>query len=301
MNPLQAFRDIRVIRRRMKAHPLASRNFRGSFRRWVRWQIASRAFPEPMVVPCVNETRLLVKNGWYGATGEVFLGLTEFEDMSFCLHFLRPDDLFFDIGGNVGVYTVLASGAVGARTVCFEPIPATFRHLLDNLALNGLRDKVVPLNLAVGAEQGKLVMTTGDDVGNHALVDGEEADSVEIPLKKLDSIAEDHGDPILMKIDVEGFEPQAISGAAEILKRQHLLGLVVELNGCGARYGFDDEATHRCLLDHGFNPYVYHPFERRLEPRSGHGDKNTIYLRDPELARERLRTAPAFQVGDHQI
>ena len=45
--------------------------------------------------------------GMTGATGNVYCGLHEFEDMALVLHALRPRDLFVDVGANVGSYTVL--------------------------------------------------------------------------------------------------------------------------------------------------------------------------------------------------
>jgi hypothetical protein len=88
-----------------------------------------------------NDTRLLVCRGMVGATGNLYVGLQEFEEMAFMLHQLRPDDVFVDVGANVGAYTLLA-GTAGARCVAFEPVPATFRALRDNVRLNGLQTRV---------------------------------------------------------------------------------------------------------------------------------------------------------------
>jgi cyclopropane fatty-acyl-phospholipid synthase-like methyltransferase len=56
----------------------------------------------------------------------------------FVLHLLRPADHFLDVGANVGSYTVMAAGSVGAFVTCVEPIPSTFAHFERNIALNGL-------------------------------------------------------------------------------------------------------------------------------------------------------------------
>lgn len=58
------------------------------------------------------------------------------------LHFLRPGDLFLDIGANVGTYTVLASGVCGGKIMAFEPDPRTLRHLQRNIELNQLENLV---------------------------------------------------------------------------------------------------------------------------------------------------------------
>lgn len=71
--------------------------------------------PGPVAVPFVENTRLLVGTGMAGATGNVYAGLHEFQDMAFVLHALRPSSFFLDGGANVGVYTVVAGG--GRSTV----------------------------------------------------------------------------------------------------------------------------------------------------------------------------------------
>lgn len=99
----------------------------GRLLRFVKWQIGNRLVLGPVAARFVNDARLFVQKGMTGATGNLYVGLHEFEDMSFVLHGLRPDDLFVDVGANVGSYTVLAGAAVGASCVSFEPIPETLR------------------------------------------------------------------------------------------------------------------------------------------------------------------------------
>ena len=90
-----------------------------------------------------------------GATGNIYAGLHEFADMAFTLHFLRPDDLFLDVGANIGSYTLLASGVCKARTISFEPDPAR---------------TVVLEQAAVGGEGGEVEFTIGRDTGNHVIM-----------------------------------------------------------------------------------------------------------------------------------
>jgi hypothetical protein len=73
----------------------------------------------------------------------------------------------------------------------------------------------------------------------------------------------------------------------------------MELNGSGARYGFDEDALHRDLLGRGFETFRYRPFERVLEPLNGarSGSGNTLYVRDAGRLGERVRSAPRFAVG----
>ena len=233
-----------------------------------------------------------------GATGNFYCGLHEFEDMALVLHALRPDDLFVDIGANVGSYTMLG-GAAGATVLAIEPIPSTFSWLARNIRVNGLGERVRALNLGLGSDEGLLHFTGGLDTVNHVLASGESAEGVlEVPVRTLDAVLEGRS-PNLIKIDVEGFETQVLAGAERALSDPGLSAVIMELNGSGARYGFDEDALHRDLLGRGFASFRYHPLERALEPLHGakSGSGNTVYVRDAALLAERVRTARKFRLG----
>ncbi len=72
---------------------------------------------DEVIVHWIGGTRLAARRGMTGLTGNIYAGLHEFADMAFLLHFLRPSDLFADVGANVGSYTILASGVVRCPTV----------------------------------------------------------------------------------------------------------------------------------------------------------------------------------------
>src|SRR5262245_22540376 len=122
-------------------HPLNRQAKLRAFSRYLRWQVASRLVDAPIAVPFVDSTRLLVSSGMTGATGNVYCGLHEYRDMSFVLHALTADDLFVDVGANVGTYTILAAGAAGSSVVSLEPHPRAYAHLLANIRFNDLGDK----------------------------------------------------------------------------------------------------------------------------------------------------------------
>ncbi|TAF74508.1 MAG: hypothetical protein EAZ53_08995 [Bacteroidetes bacterium] len=102
-------------------HPLTKSNPVKHFLKFVLWQLFCKVFDATIIYKFTDRAELLVKKGMTGATGNLYFGLHEFEDMAFLLHFLRSEDVFFDIGANVGSYTVLASAQIGAYTFCFEP------------------------------------------------------------------------------------------------------------------------------------------------------------------------------------
>jgi len=133
--------------------------------RYFQWQIRSR-LQQDVVVDWIEGTKLVVRNGMTGATGNIYCGLHEYARMSFVLHLLRHGDLFVDVGANIGSYTILASGVCGARTVAIEPDPDTIRHLERNIVENDLGKITVLRQTAVGESSGSISFTVGKDTTN---------------------------------------------------------------------------------------------------------------------------------------
>jgi FkbM family methyltransferase len=218
--------------------------------------------------------------------------------MAFVLHLLRRDDVFVDVGANVGVYTILAA-AVGARSISIEPIKQAFDQLMLNIHLNGICDRVDARRVGVGSKKGTLKFTAALDTTNH-VVDGEEtiATSVcEVSVDTLDGVVA-AADPVLVKIDVEGFETEVIAGAEDVLSRESLLAVIIELNGSARRYNHDEADVYRRMVGYGFAPYAYDPYQRSLKELKGknQGAGNTLFVRDAATVRMRLQAAPAFTV-----
>jgi FkbM family methyltransferase len=280
------------------SHPLTRDHKIAAMARWLRWQFGSRVLGWPVVVPFVGETRLLAKPGMTGATGNIYCGLHEFEDMAFVLHFLRSGDLFVDIGANIGSYTILASAA-NANVVSFEPVPSTFEAMLDNVHLNRLEKGVDARNQAVGRNTGELEMIADQDTTNQALVAGGHyaGKSIRVPVVTLDTALQG-ATPKLIKIDVEGFETEVLAGAKETLENPALRAVIMELNGSGARYGFDEDSLHRHMQAVGFRPCRYDPVTRRVIDLGGARSDtgNTLYLRDPDTIQAVVSGAPTYRV-----
>jgi FkbM family methyltransferase len=254
-------------------------------------------------MPFVDGTRLLVLRGMTGATGNVYCGLHEFEDMAFVLHALRPGDLFVDVGANVGSYTILAAGVSGANCLALEPLPTTFSRLVDNIRLNNLESLVDSMNIGVGAAAGNLQFTTSLDTVNHVVASSEVTTHfITVPVEPLDYILRDRT-PTFVKIDVEGFETEVVRGAIHVMQSSSLLAVIMELNGCGARYGFDESRIRNQMRDWGFIPATYDPFTRILCELGNRTvqSANTIFVRNPEHVRERLRSAPHRRVLGQSI
>jgi FkbM family methyltransferase len=284
-------------------HPLNRAEPLRAIGRFFAWQLATRLLPHAVAVPFVDHTRLLVRRGMTGATGNVYCGLHEFEDMSFVLHALRPEDLFVDVGANVGTYTVLAAGAVGCRCMAFEPVRSVYEALLENVRLNDLASRVEARNEGVGEELGTIAFTTDLDTINHVAVDADRSRAVAtVPVTTLDAALRGEA-PAVVKIDVEGFEARVLTGGDLTLRSSGVLALLLELNGSGVRYGSDENELHEKVLRYGFFPARYEPLSRKLSTvdlrRNPAG--NTLYVRSIEQMQARVAAAPQFSVRDLRL
>lgn len=292
-NALRLPRQLALIWR----HPLNRAHRIAALRRWAFWQIASRLAPGPILVPFIGDTRLVARPGETGITANIYYGLAEYEDMAFALHLLRPHDLFVDIGANAGSYTVLASGAAGALTEAFEPIAETADRLVANVHVNALEELVIVHRSGIGSSPGTLRFTRAEDTVNHVAIGLEPGE--EILVGTLDSVLREKS-PTLIKVDVEGFEPEVLRGARETLRKQSLLALIVEINGSYQRYGRSLEDVIVPLTDAGFRSFSYDPRGRRIAEIPGVHSRlgNTIYVRDISAVEKRLSTAHHFSIAN---
>jgi FkbM family methyltransferase len=204
--------------------------------------------------------------------------------MAFTLHFLRPGDLFVDVGANIGSYTILA-GATGADVMAFEP-GERFADLKRNIEVNaGI--SVDCRETAVGASAGQLSFTVGLDTINRAAATGENSRSV--PVVRLDDVVERA--PMLIKVDVEGYEAAVLAGGERTFGQAQ--AVIMELCGQGERFGFSEDEIRRTLAGMGYAPMGYDPDARRLTSASAR--PNTIFVRGAD-AQSRLTGAPRYRV-----
>ncbi len=277
----------------MLAHPVNDGRRLAGLLRYVRWQIGSRLVPGPVAVQMADGVLILAAPGMPGATGAVYFGLHEFNDMALTLQLLRPDDLFVDAGANVGSYTLLAA-STGASCVSFEPLPATYQKLLANIGLNGWLSRVEAMNAGLGSARGEIRFTVDEDTANHVAYPDDRGRTAPVPVVTLDETLAGKR-PTLIKIDVEGYETEVIRGARQILAARGPLALIVEINDASHRYG-SSEAELLELMEElgGYRPHDYDPVERRLLPLSGVSltSNNTIFVSDPGAVSTRVRSAP---------
>lgn len=267
-------------------HPFNRGRPAAALLQYLRWQMVSRLAPA-VLMPFVGETKILASHGMTGATGNIYCGLHEFEDMAFALHLLRPGDLFVDVGANVGSYSLLAKTA-GADVIAFEP-GERFDDLTRNMAVNNFAADC--RCAAVGAAAGLLRFTVGRDAQNR-IADADEP-SVEVAVVTLD--AEVPRPAALIKVDVEGHETAVFAGGRQRFAEAQ--ALLIELVGQGARFGYDEAELIEQIEAMGFRQASYDPWTRTLGPPRAGG--NSLFVKAG--LEERLVSAPRFAIQGRLI
>ncbi len=293
---------LRIVSDGIKSHALANNNKLGAWFRFFKWQCSQYLKKSTVIISLVEESKMIAKKGMTGITGNIYLGLADFEDMMFVLHVLRPGDIFYDIGANVGAYSILASVNAKAKTISIEPIPATFSILTQNVYINNAENKITVLNIGLADITGSLIFTTDADTVNHVKSESENQVNCErVEVSTLDEVTAKYEIPEVLKLDVEGFEYQVLNGGLKTLSNQKLKAIIIELNGSGCRYGYDDSFIIKLLLENGFSSYSYKPFLRKLINSIPNKDKNTLFIRDINWINERVKSAKKYKILNYYI
>lgn len=156
----------------------------------------------------------------------------------FLLENLKEFSVFIDGGACVGEYCVMLS-KLGIKCIAFEPVLANYKVLTRNLELNKLDHHV--LSFPVGLGDRKMMapfffnpVNTG---ASHIITDEKKPDFF-VEIDTFDSFLPQLGlksdDRIMVKLDVEQMEPEAIHGAAEFIKKFPYLTFVIEEKHSGA-------------------------------------------------------------------
>jgi FkbM family methyltransferase len=138
---------------------------------------------------------------------------------------LNEGDVFFDVGANIGLMTLLAAQRVGESGAvhAFEPNPEVAGVLRRNVAINAFKNVHVHEH-ALGSHESTEVLYGNREisVGSASLIKPEHTDDpgVQVNVSTLDTFISTHGIPPIkmMKIDVEGWEYEVLRGGERLLK-----------------------------------------------------------------------------------
>lgn len=169
---------------------------------------------------------------------------------------MRPSDVLYDIGCNIGYFSLLAASLGVQRVIAFEPFEKLARLAEENVALNGYGEivQVMPLGLGEAACAASYVPGPEWNSGAGWVVAGSVTqEDVPIQLTTLDDFLAETGKvpPTVIKIDVEGFEANVFRGARRLLADSPPRVIVFE-GDCGPSRELKSPEIGAILQDAGY-------------------------------------------------
>jgi len=170
-----------------------------------------RVIPPETIIPVIQGE--LKGKKWIKGSGvnSYWLGTYELEKQKLFAKTITNDDVVYDIGANVGFYTLIAS-FLAKKVYAFEPLPKNIAYLKEHIALNNRRNVEV-LPFAVADVNSKVSFLEGSSSLDGKIGDGKMFVDC-ITLDKL-SITP----PTIIKIDVEGKELELLEGGKNLLMK----------------------------------------------------------------------------------
>jgi FkbM family methyltransferase len=167
---------------------------------------------------------------------------------------LYDGGIFVDVGSSVGLYAVCMAGVVrarGGRIAAFEPVPFNRERQRTNIALNKANDLVDVYPFALGAADAVLRMA-GDPshADNNAFLTA--SGDIEVEVRRLDDLASAWPRIGLMKIDIEGYEPEMLKGARATIERDRPIVFAEFNRERMAINGFTMDETWRWFTERGY-------------------------------------------------
>lgn len=207
-------------------------------------QVLSRTWhPVQVTVRIGEHSRIAVRRDDRSAMKCLYANPPDVE-MNIWAAWLRPGDLFVDVGANSGTYTLWAADR-GAEVIAVEPDACARQRLMANVGRNGYPVSV--LAAVLGERPGSVRFTQGRGSMNHVATK-DESDTIQVEETTLDQVIGDRR-VAGVKIDVEGAERLVLLGGWRAL-REHRIGLLqLEWNNCCAVLLGETREPVRALLE----------------------------------------------------
>lgn len=201
----------------------------------------------------------------------------------------KKEDVLYDIGANIGLYSLYAAKCAGCSVIAFEPEAQNYALLNKNVFLNHLSDPVKAFCIALSDKTGFDNLYLSEYVIGGAMHNlGEEVnynhEKFSSPYTQgavsfsLDDVVKTQSfpEPNHIKIDVDGLEAKIIQGAFETLKKSSVKSVLLELN---TELDCDQKIFH-IMRELGFEPTdEYYRAHDQVADKRFINLKNYIFVR----------------------
>lgn len=200
------------------------------------------------------------------------------EEMAGFVKEARKGGLLFDVGASHGIFSALyCASSPGNKVIAFEPSPS-WKPLFEPLmAVNDLAERVQLVPVAIGNDNGDLELYLDRTTGFVQIVESpQESERIIAPVRTIDDICRELSlTPDLIKMDVEGYELEALQGARHLLgTRKPAICLELHLN-----YLEDRKIKPREILDllQSFDYSLYSCLDEKLSSRDIYDSIKPVY------------------------
>jgi FkbM family methyltransferase len=159
-----------------------------------------------------------------------------------------------DVGSHFGYYSLLGS-ALGCSFQAFEPVP-DFRSVLEfNIMINRARGIVHPYAVGLNRETVRMIVPATGILGTARITNGDQSNALSVEKRRLDEfVGVTRSENIcILKVDVEGYEPEVILSAKELVRSRTIRNVMLEFSPGYSKAGLLDML--QLLYDSGYEAF----------------------------------------------
>lgn len=208
--------------------------------------------------------------------------IVDWEEFLFIHYYLRNNSIVFDIGANMGFYTIWMSRSIGkdGQIHSFEPDTKNFNRLSQNILINQINCQVVLNNDAVSEKNGKMKITIGFDGENHLVESDFEGSSSITNVVCLDNYCQQRNISAInfIKIDVEGFELDVLKGGINLLTQKNVDVIQLELNRALINSGTTQQELISFVGEVGYIFCIYDFITNKMIPFRVNDERENYFI-----------------------
>jgi FkbM family methyltransferase len=216
----------------------------------------------------------------------IWKGGFEEAELVFMEKFIKPGDVIFDIGANIGLHALLAgrlSGA-GGRVFAAEPVDYIYQRLKENIELNqasnvclvkkAFSDKTGTADITISLEG----FDAWNSLGGQSNMTGNLFKKETIDTISFDDFLTEGNAPVpdFVKIDTEGWEFNVLIGATKLKSELGPVLMIEYSDEISSNFGFSTEMVFDKLVEYGYKLYDY-DFKANSLKLLKRGDKVPLY------------------------
>jgi FkbM family methyltransferase len=232
------------------------------------WKCNQLFFHIPAIVQLTPEAQCIChpESSFGGLV--IYTRFPEYHDMNFIYNLVKTDDIFFDVGANIGTYSLLAASKItNGKIYAFEPVLLNIDKLSQNIKLNNFDNRIEIIEKVVTDSNGiePFVSCEITEISHISHLNGfKEEKHLMLPSVKLDTFAKENGVSYVetLKIDVEGAEYKVLEGFNEYLTEGNVGVLLIELSPKAKFFGIEPTKVFTFLIQRNYNLYTFNRSNR---------------------------------------